>query len=381
MNGCEERIKDVSVVFAGGGTGGHVYPALAVADELRSRIPNFRAVFVGTRSGLEAKVIPEAGYDIKFIFSGGVRGKGFPRRVFTLASIAIGAIQALRILTGFKPDLVFGSGGYASAAVVFAASLCKYTIVLQEQNSVPGLTNRMMAPKAERIYLGFEKAREYLAGHPATIITGNPLRGILTGEYRGEPREEFGLKLNKPVLLVFGGSQGAGSLNRAAVDYFIGQEEVQGIIQTGEKQFGWVKERLRTVGDRVYVSPFISHIHLAYRAADVALARAGALSVSELAAVGLPSILVPYPYATDDHQTRNAAVMVEAGGALTIKDSELSGRTLGDAMARLVNDPELLRDMKLSLGEISRINATELIADDIVAFLAGKGRGGNGGDG
>ena len=149
------------VLFAGGGTGGHVYPALSVAMELKRRYPGFEALFVGTKSGLEAKVIPQAGFDIRFIFSRGVRGKGIAGKVLTMASLLVGFFQSLQVISRFRPDLVFGSGGYASAAVVMAASILRITIVLQEQNSIPGLTNRLFASRARRIYTGFERTREY----------------------------------------------------------------------------------------------------------------------------------------------------------------------------------------------------------------------------
>lgn len=358
------------VVFAGGGTGGHVYPALSVSEELKKRLPDFEAMFVGTKTGLEATVVPSAGYEIEFIFSRGVRGRGVGGAVLTLASLAVGFFQALRLLLGFKPDLVFGSGGYASAAVVFAAGVLRYRVVLQEQNSIPGLTNRMLASRAKRIYLGFERALHHFKGHPGLIVTGNPLRHALLEEGVMVSRTEFGLEERGPVLLVFGGSQGAHTLNRAAVEYLVKNREIQGILQTGKRDYDWVMSRLGGEGGRVFISPYIDDINLAYRVADVALARAGALSVCELAAVGLPAILVPYPYAADDHQVFNASTLVEAGGAVLIEDSDLDAETLGNALGTLLGNPERLPDMRKAMLSVARRDAASRIADDIVSLLA-----------
>lgn len=364
----------LKVLFAGGGTGGHVYPALAVAEELKKRFAGFEPLFVGTRSGLESSVIEKAGYAIRYISSRGVRGRGLPGKVLTIAALMIGLVQSLRIVRSFKPDLVFGTGGYASAAVVLAASALRRRVVLQEQNSIPGLANRLLAPKASRIYLGFERAAERFEGRSGVVYTGNPIRGSIVHPRDVEPHAAFGLDRESPVLLVFGGSQGASRLNRAAVEYLEGRTGMQAIIQTGTSDFEWVKERLDRVKARTYVSPYISDIDLAYRAASVALARAGALSVSELAAVGLPAILVPYPFAADDHQRSNAELLVEAGGALLIEDRELDGASLSARLDDLLDGGRgKLESMRSALERIAKPDATAAICDDIAAFIGKEG--------
>jgi UDP-N-acetylglucosamine--N-acetylmuramyl-(pentapeptide) pyrophosphoryl-undecaprenol N-acetylglucosamine transferase len=375
------------VLFAGGGTGGHVYPALAIAGEMKRRFADFESLFVGTRSGLESNVVEKAGFTIRYISSRGVRGRGLPGKMLTIAALMIGFAQSMRIARSFKPDLVLGTGGYASAAVVLAASALRCPVVLQEQNSIPGLANRLLAPKASRIYLGFERAAERFGHRGGIVYTGNPLRESIVHPRKAEPHAAFGLERETPVLLVFGGSQGANRLNRAAVEYLERRPDMQAIIQTGGKDFEWVKERLNRIGARAFVSPYIADIDLAYRAATVALARAGALSVSELAAVGLPAILVPYPFAADDHQRSNAEVLVEAGGALLIEDRELDGTSLSQRIDTLLaGGRERLKSMKSALGKISKPGATAAICDDIVAFIGekempGPGMGnGNGAD-
>ncbi len=360
----------LKVLFAGGGTGGHVYPALSVAMELKRRYPGFEALFVGTKSGLEAKVIPQAGFDIRFIFSRGVRGRGIAGKVLTMASLLVGFFQSLQVILRFRPDLVFGSGGYASAAVVMAASMLRITIVLQEQNSIPGLTNRLFASRASRIYIGFERARDYFKKGDSVIHTGNPLRKEIVAPVADDPSDLFGLSPGSPVLLVFGGSQGAHRLNRAAAEYLASHDDIQGIIQTGDRDYEWVKKQLSDLGGRVHITPYISDMNLAYRASTVALARAGALSVSELAAVGLPAVLAPYPFAADDHQRFNAGVLVDAGGAVMIENGDLNGETLGGILDRLFDSSgERLQTMKRALEKVALKNADEMICNDIGSIL------------
>jgi len=361
------------VVFAGGGTGGHIYPAIAVADELRRRHPDIESIFVGTRSGLERRIVPEAGYGIEFIFAKGLRGRGLLGKFITIAGISIGVFQAISILTRLKPILVFGSGGFASAATLIAASLLRYPIAIQEQNSIPGLTNRMLARYARRVYTGFKMAGGYFKKHPGLSYTGNPLRSAFFEEIDCNPRAHFGLSEKSPVVLVFGGSRGAHSLNVSAVEMFKRMKNVQGIIQTGERDFEWVRKELQEYADRVVVRKYLDRIVLAYRASDIVVARAGALSVSEISCMRVPSILVPYPYAADDHQYFNARELADVGGCIVVRDKELSGEKLALMVEDLISDPKRLSRMREALTEVSVCNATERIVDDIEITFGIKG--------
>ena len=339
-------------------------------------IPNLEPLFVGTRSGLEATLVPQAGYSIAFISAKGVRGRGAAARLRSAAFIGAGFFQALGIVSRFRPRIVFGAGGYASAAAVLAASFLGKTIVIQEQNSIPGLTNRLLARFAKRVYLGFEKAGAHFASHRGILVTGNPLRAGVVAASPAEARGEFGLADDRPVLLVFGGSQGARTLNRAAVDYLAARPRVQAIVQTGEQDYAWVAERAAALGNRVHAAPYIAAMHRAYGAADVVLARAGALSVSEIAAVGIPAVLVPYPFAADDHQRHNAAVLADAGGAVVVADAELTGDRLAAVLDPLLADPARLAAMRRALGVVARRDAARTIATDMIRLASGgAGRG------
>lgn len=363
------------IVFAAGGTGGHILPALSVANELRSRVKGVETLFIGTRYGLEGSLVPAAGYEIRFIAARGVRGKGVAARLRNSAGIGVAFFQSLALLVRFRPDLVFGSGGYASAAVVLAASFLRKTIVIQEQNSIPGLTNRLLARCARRIYLGFAKASEYFGDHRGLVVAGNPLRGEVLAAKPADAGPEFSLAGTGPVLLVFGGSQGARTLNHAAVEYLLVRPGVRGIIQTGEQDYAWVMERLGGESGRCFVRPYIGAMHRAYAVASVALARAGALSVSEIAAVGLPSILVPYPHAADNHQLYNASVLADAGGAIILEDANLNRDTLAAALDPLFADPGALAEMRRSLGTVARRDAAKLIVDDMLTLVASQAGG------
>jgi len=364
------------IVFAAGGTGGHILPALSVADELRARVSGLEALFVGTRSGLEGRLVSAAGYEIRYISAKGVRGRGAAARVRSAASIAVGFFQSLALLRRFKPDVVYGSGGYASAAVVLAASCLRRRIVIQEQNSIPGLTNRLLARHARRIYLGFEKASAYFGNHRGLVVTGNPLRAEIVSPGPVDLRAEFGLEGEGPVLLVFGGSQGARTLNRAAAEYLLVHPGTRAIIQTGDQDYASTRERLGALAGRVCVRPYFEAMHRAYAAATVCLSRAGALTVSELAAAAVPSILVPYPYAADDHQSYNASFLAGAGGAIVIRDSDLNKDTLASALEALLADPARLAAMRSALGRAARKDAAGIIAGDVLAVAsAGRGAG------
>ncbi len=362
------------MVFAGGGTGGHLYPALAVAEELSSRDEGFEALFVGTSRGIESRVVPAAGYGIELISSRGARGKGVAGKAVTGAMLTAGIMQSTGIIRRFRPDLVFGSGGYASVAAVSAAWLMRRPVVLQEQNSIPGLANRTLAPMAKRLYLGFEKARGYFRKGAPVMITGNPLRAAIGTGPDPSARKEFGLSAGGHVLLVFGGSQGAMTLSRAAARFLLRRDDIQAIVQTGKDGYDEIRGILAGESDRVHVSPYIEDIGRAYAAADFALARAGALSVSELAAAGLPSVLVPYPHCADDHQAHNASVLVDAGGALMIEDSRLDADSLYASLGPVIDDPRLLGEMRDALLPFQGKHAAAVIADDMERLAGGEAR-------
>jgi len=344
------------VVVAGGGTGGHLFPGIALAETLVGR--GGRVTFVGTAAGIEVRAVPAAGFPLRLIPGAQVRGGGAARVVRGVAATAAGVARALGLLGELRPDLVVGVGGYASVAMVVAAKLRRLPIVLLEQNTVPGVASRTLGRLADRVCLGFAEAASYFPAGRATH-TGNPVRAaVLATPARADP---------KPGLLVFGGSQGARRLNDAMLD---AAERfgplVHGIRlthQTGTTDAERVTAGYARLGVAAGVAAFVTDMGSAYARADVVVARSGAMSCAEITARGLPAILVPYPHAADDHQRVNAEVLVRAGAAQMILDRDLDGARLETALRPLLDDAGARARMASAARAVGRPDAAARVAD------------------
>ncbi|TMA36572.1 MAG: undecaprenyldiphospho-muramoylpentapeptide beta-N-acetylglucosaminyltransferase [Deltaproteobacteria bacterium] len=352
------------VVIAGGGTGGHLYPGLALADALAEQ--GFEVTFVGTASGIEARIVPAAGYPLRLLPGRQLRGGGAGRAVAGLATVARGAVRGRGLLGELRPRLVVGVGGYASVAVVLAARLSRIPIVLLEQNVVPGAANRLLGRLAARVCVGFADSVRFFPRGRA-VHTGNPIRReILRGATR-TPRA-------RPGLLVFGGSGGAHQLNVATIEALrtlgAAARDLEVTHQTGSADVEEVRAAHAALGLATRVEPFITDMAAAYAAADLVISRAGAMSCAEITAVGLPAILVPYPYAADDHQRLNAEVLVAAGAAQMILDRDCSGERLGAAIRDLVNDPARRAAMAARARAVGRPDAAEQVAAECLRFMS-----------
>jgi len=366
----------MKILIAGGGTGGHVFPGIAVAEELQRIQPNCEIVFAGTRRGLESQAVPEAGFRIRYLVT-----SGFPRRQWWLwpgAILAnvIGFLQAIVLISTENPQAVLGTGGYVSGPVSFAAKLLGRPLILQEQNSIPGLANRMLARIADEVHLSFLEARPHFARKDHLKITGNPVRAhILSGDKESALRE-FKLQPGKPVVFVFGGSLGAKRINEAALETMRrlkGRVDVQFILQTGRPDY----DRARAVVEQeqlpAAVLPFVKKIHMAYAAADLVVCRAGAMTLAEIAVCGLPSILVPYPFAAHNHQQDNAANLADRGAAVMIPDAELTGERLAKDLAHLLADRQALSRMSANARLFARPDAAARLAKTLVRWAEGRG--------
>ncbi|HEU4928287.1 MAG TPA: UDP-N-acetylglucosamine--N-acetylmuramyl-(pentapeptide) pyrophosphoryl-undecaprenol N-acetylglucosamine transferase, partial [Candidatus Krumholzibacteria bacterium] len=304
------------IIVAGGGTGGHVYPGIAVIERLEERWQT-RALFVGVRGGVEEKILARAGRDYQALPGYGLRRATAARKLASPLVLLSGVMRAGKILSAFRPDVVLGTGGYASAAVVVASLARRTPRVLQEQNSVPGLVNRKLARYAHLMLLSYDESRRWLPATVPSLVVGNPLRRMPTPS-RAQASAFFQLDPSRPTVLIVGGSRGAHSLNLAAADaaaLLASERGVQFVILCGSTDRAEVERRTERVSGLVRVLDYLDEMHFAYAASDVAIARSGASSVFELALFGVPSIFVPYPYAADDHQESNAAPLVKAGGA------------------------------------------------------------------
>ncbi len=354
----------MKVLIAGGGTGGHVYPGIAVAEELARHRKDADILFVGTRRGLEAQVVPEAGFRIRYTSS-----RGLPRRAWwrwpaaVVANVA-GFVQALAILRQEKPDVVLGTGGYVSGPVILAAWMMRRPVVLQEQNSVPGLANRWLAQIADEVHLSFVEARSYFRRKDHLKVTGNPIRShILSGD-RATALQEFGLTPGQPTVFVFGGSRGAHRINEAALDAMRrlkGRVNVQFILQTGREDHDWARAIVEQEQLPAKVLPFLRRIHQAYAAADLVVCRSGAMTLAEIAACGTPAILVPYPHAAHGHQVVNAGNLVDRGAAAMVLDQELNGERLAREIAHWLSDRQALSRMSANARTFARPDAAERI--------------------
>jgi UDP-N-acetylglucosamine--N-acetylmuramyl-(pentapeptide) pyrophosphoryl-undecaprenol N-acetylglucosamine transferase len=354
----------LDVLIAGGGTGGHVFPGLALADALRER--GQRVGFVGTPAGLEARAVPAAGYPIDLIPGRQVRGGGIGRALGGVAALATGVAHARRLLETHRPKLVVGVGGYASVAAVVAARLGRLPVVLMEQNAIPGLANRTLGRVARVVCVGFAEAAPFFPPR-RSIHTGNPIRPAVLAAPPSLPHD-------RPGLLVFGGSQGATHVNDAAVAALeqLGDAARTWRIthQTGAADRDRIAAAYAALGLDVRVEAFITDMGSAYRAADVVVARAGAMSCAEITAMGLPAVLVPYPYAADDHQRRNAEVLADAGAAVVILDRQLDGSRLATALRPLIDDADRRRTMAMKSRALGRPEAARTAADVCLRVIA-----------
>ncbi|HMA29624.1 MAG TPA: undecaprenyldiphospho-muramoylpentapeptide beta-N-acetylglucosaminyltransferase [Thermoanaerobaculia bacterium] len=337
-------------LIAGGGTGGHVFPALALAGEIRRRRPGAPVVFVGTARGLETALVPKAGFPLELVRAKGLVGKGWRARLEGLLSLPLAFVDSLRLLARHAPRAVVGVGGYASGPLVATAWARRVPTLIHEQNAVPGLTNRLLARVAKRVAVGTARAAAAL---PGAVVTGNPVREVFFGIPSLVSRE----KRRRLRVLVVGGSQGAQILNRlvppalarvAAAGIAFDVVHQAGRGRTGEVVTSYA--RLGLAADRAFVHEFLDDMAAAYAAADLVVARAGAMTIAEIAAAGRPALLVPFAAATHAHQEANARALEAKGGAVVLTEADATDETLAAALAALLGDPLRL----LEMGEAAR---------------------------
>ena len=361
-----------SILFAAGGTGGHLFPAIAIAEETRKIHPDARIAFVGTRNKIEARVVPGKGFAFYTIWISGFHRRLTVDNLLFPVKIVVSVVQSFFLIRKLRPNVVVGTGGYVCGPILSVASLMKIPTVVHESNSYPGVTTRMVASKVSRVFLTFEATKKWLPKLDSRKVelVGNPTRDSLGKVSRNNGAEYFGLKPNGKTLLVFGGSLGAASIN-STMEKIMGeliQLSVQVIWQVGEKDF----ERYGSKRDEnMWVGKFIDKMEYAYAAADVVLCRSGATTLAELTRLGKPAVLVPYPHAAANHQELNARTMVEAGAAVMIKDSDLDEKALSTLREILLNEAARNEMSKKSL-QLGKPNAGREIAQKIVALGSSK---------
>lgn len=354
------------LLIAGGKTGGHLFPGIAVAKKFLSLGQNRKVLFVGTKEGLEAKVLPRENLDVKFVTSVGIRGKGIIGVLKAILLLPLTLFQSFQILLSYKPDAALGVGGFASGPVILIASLLRIPTAIQEQNVTPGITNKILGKVVDRVFVSFSQSAQYFPSKKV-MVTGNPVREEIVNQAVGESelRKDL-LEPGKVTVLVFGGSQGARAINRAIVDFLRAnptfRDKINLIHQTGTADYQWVHDEYAQMGFKAIVMSFIYKMAEAYSAADIVICRAGAGTVFELLAAGKASVLIPYPYAAGDHQTYNAMVLAEKGAAVMVRQSEIEKGMLSRTLKELIADRERLKIMGEKARAIAKPDAGEVIA-------------------
>jgi UDP-N-acetylglucosamine--N-acetylmuramyl-(pentapeptide) pyrophosphoryl-undecaprenol N-acetylglucosamine transferase len=376
--------RPLRVLIAGGGTGGHLFPGIALAEQIVASGGEVR--FVGTERGIEARVVPEQGYGLELIEVSGIKGRGIKGLISGLLRLPRAWLQSRRIIRRFNPDVVVGVGGYASGPIVATASLMRRPTAILEQNSVPGITNRILAKLVRRVFATFPDPRGHFPARKLALL-GNPIRAELVERLEQARARVGGEQLHGARLFVFGGSQGARALNSALIESARAlAEALPGLEiwhQTGASELERVREGYAAAGlldrlqdgsaePRVRVVPFIKDMTEPYAWCDLVVCRAGATSLSELAAVGCPALLVPFPHATDDHQTHNAASLVTAGAAVMIAERELDSARLVGEVTALLGDRDKLASMRTQMLGAAKPHAAADIHQALVE-LAGSG--------
>jgi len=360
---------------AGGGTGGHLFPGMAVAEAFRDAVPGTEIAFAGTAHGLEARVVPGAGYRLFTLPVAGIVGKGVMKRLAGLVLLPAALAAAGRVLKEFGPDLVVGVGGYASAPVLFMAGIRRVRRVILEQNAVPGVTNRVFGPSVDRVFLAFEEAAARFKGGRFST-PGNPVRAGLLRAAEEAP-EPTGDRPAGRHLLAFGGSQGARALNDSLVEavprLLKALPELTLTHQTGAADLERVRAAYAALEGRAEAVPFIDDMGAAYARANLVLCRAGATTVAELTALGKPAVLVPYPHAAHDHQTANARLLKDRGAAVLLPQGELSAEHLAETLTDLLNNPAGLATMGAAARAAGHPDAARRIVAECLELLPRTG--------
>ena len=355
-------------ILSGGGTGGHIYPAIAIADELKKRYPDAEFLFVGANDRMEMQRVPQAGYSIKGLQIAGIQRKLSLKNLLLPFKLLKSLYQARQIIQKFQPDAVIGTGGYASAPTLKAAQWLKVPYFIQEQNSFAGITNKWVSKKANKIFVAYQNMEKFFPKSKIQI-TGNPIReGLTTIQDKNKNAfENFSLDENKFTLLVLGGSLGAKSINQLISSNlsFFQENEVQILWQCGKFYYDEYKEKQT---EMVQVRPFIENMNDAYAVADVIISRAGASSVSELCVVGKPVIFVPSPNVAEDHQTKNAQAIADEKAAILIKETELKDN-FQKIFLEIFNDKQKRKILSENIKALAKPNATKQIVDEIIKII------------
>ena len=360
------------ILLAGGGTAGHINPALAIAGFAKDKNPETKILFVGTKRGLESSLIPKQGYDIEYVNVEGLSKKLTLKNMKSLFHMLSAKGKCKKIIKNFKPDVVIGTGGYVCAPAVMAANSMKIPTIIHEQNVFPGSAIKLLSKDSSITAISFDESRKYLAGAKNIVFTGNPIRPSVLSFNRNTARKNLGVE-NKKLIVIFGGSLGAAKINSVAMDYIKNKsypKNSQIIFATGERNYdemqSIIKKENIVIEDNIKIVSYIHNMDEVLNAADLVICRSGAITVSELAALGKPAILVPSPNVTNNHQEYNARALSDNGGAITILEKDFNEISLKEAVSSILSSEKAQREMSEKLIAISSVSALDIIYGKII---------------
>jgi UDP-N-acetylglucosamine--N-acetylmuramyl-(pentapeptide) pyrophosphoryl-undecaprenol N-acetylglucosamine transferase len=368
------------VLLSGGGTGGHIYPAVSIAKEIKKRCEDTDILFIGTEKGLESSIIPEEGFKLQTI-----KVRGFTRKLSFENIIAVkesftGLFAAMKMIKRFEPDIVIGTGGYVCGSVLLAAAIMNIPTLIHEQNAFPGVTNKMLSRVVDVVALNFPEAAAYFPKSSKIVVTGNPIRSDIMNVTKEAGLREFEFSSDLPVVFVVGGSRGAKKINEsvlAIAKHCIKHNDFQMLHMTGQTQYEAVKESYNREGiplkDKyIKVVPYLHNMPYALAASDVIISRCGASTLSEITALGKPSILIPYPYATDNHQEYNARALEKNGAAVVILERDLNDQILYDEVMNMLSNKVKTKEMADRSRRMAKVDAAGLIFEEADKLLQKK---------
>lgn len=355
----------MKVILAGGGTGGHIFPAISIAEEIERRSEKNKVLFVGTKTGLEKEIVPKNGFEIQFVNSKGIIGKGTLHKLRAIFSVLTSIISSFKILRNFKPDIVIGVGGYVSGPTVLAAYLNRIPSAICEQNFIPGFTNKVLSKFVKKIFISFDDGKKFFP-QKKVVVTGNPVRTDLVDTIVFKSDR----KTDALGIFIMGGSQGAKKLNNVVPESLkkVGIKNMLVVHQTGEKDKLFVKKKYKDLEIKAEVKSFIDNIKEVYLKSDLVISRAGASTISELSIMGKPSILIPYPYATYNHQLFNAKFMEKQGASILIEEKELNSVTLAEKISQITKKNSLNK-MSEAAKKIGKPEAVKNIVDELASMI------------
>ena len=370
-------------IIAAAGTGGHINPGIAIANKIKEKEPNSEIIFVGTGRGLEKDLVPRAGYELKTIDAYGIERKITVQNLKNLYATYKSIGSAQKIIQSFKPDVLIGTGGYICVPTVIAAKKMEIPVVLHESNAFPGVAVKLFKKKADKILVGFEDAKKRLDNREKVVVTGNPIKLKKIDFSISEKNKiikETGLKSDKPIVLVFGGNQGAQSINQSLLEIIVNKKNknYQIMWAAGPEQYKEIKKKLEEVNvnieniDKVKIVPYIYNMEEIMNIADLVVCRSGAMTITEISVVGKPAIFIPFPYATENHQEYNAKVLENVGAARIILNKDLNSEILGNTINEIVNNKILMQEMSKNANKVAMKNVEDKIYNEIKTTINKK---------